>query len=295
MSENCCVPGRNIMILACSGGSNVGQLSNQGAVELTQEGFGTMFCLAGIGGHLSGFVQSARDVPEMVAIDGCPIGCAKAVLEQAEVPLKAYLVLTDLGIEKQKVFKLKPEDIQQVKEAVKDACNRWQAGSAEQSGSPVVLEKIEVPMAAPGQVSRDEIIIIGTHPPCVRCATVARWAEEAAADLDLKVEVKHLGFQEPDAKSLALTWDRVIGTAKDVAHKASLEVDWGRVQELVGKPWSPELDECLMECKEKAEQVQMLMTPVLIVGGKLKHHGSVPSKEQIREWLKEEFGHRKCC
>ena len=56
MAEECCVPGGNIMILVCSGGSNVGQLSNQAAVELTQEGFGKMFCLAGIGGQLSGFV-----------------------------------------------------------------------------------------------------------------------------------------------------------------------------------------------------------------------------------------------
>jgi uncharacterized metal-binding protein len=35
--EKCCPGGENIMILACSGGSNVGQLSNQAAVELTQE------------------------------------------------------------------------------------------------------------------------------------------------------------------------------------------------------------------------------------------------------------------
>ena len=55
------------MILACSGGSNVGQLSKQATVELTQEGFGKMFCLAGVGGHLGGFVQSAKDVPQMVA------------------------------------------------------------------------------------------------------------------------------------------------------------------------------------------------------------------------------------
>jgi uncharacterized metal-binding protein len=54
MAEECCVPGGNVMILACSGGSNVGQLANQAAVELTQEGFGKMYCLAGIGGHLSG-------------------------------------------------------------------------------------------------------------------------------------------------------------------------------------------------------------------------------------------------
>ena len=73
MAEECCTPNGDVMILACSGGSNVGQLANQAAVELTQEGFGKIFCLAGIGGHLSGFVQSARDVPQMVALDGCPV------------------------------------------------------------------------------------------------------------------------------------------------------------------------------------------------------------------------------
>jgi len=35
MAEDCCATNGNIMILACSGGSNVGQLSNQAAVELT--------------------------------------------------------------------------------------------------------------------------------------------------------------------------------------------------------------------------------------------------------------------
>ena len=90
------------MILACSEGSNVGQLCNQAAVELTRESFGKMLCLAGIGGHLSGFVRSAADIPQMVAIDGCSLGCAKAILEHAEIPIKSYLVLTDLGIEKNK-------------------------------------------------------------------------------------------------------------------------------------------------------------------------------------------------
>jgi uncharacterized metal-binding protein len=117
------------MILACSGGSNVGQLSNQAAVELTQEGFGKMFCLAGVGGHLGGFVQSAKDVPEMVAIDGCEIGCAKAILTHADVPMKGYLVLTDLGIEKSKDFDLKRDDIDKTKEAVKKSCE--EASSAQ--------------------------------------------------------------------------------------------------------------------------------------------------------------------
>lgn len=121
MADSCCTPGGNVMILACSGGSNVGQLSNQAAVELTQEGFGKMFCLAGIGAHLTGFVQSAKDVPNMVVIDGCSKACAKMTLEHAEIPMKSYVVLTDLGIEKNKDFNLKREEIDKVKMAVKGA------------------------------------------------------------------------------------------------------------------------------------------------------------------------------
>ena len=119
MAEECCVPGGNIMILTCSGGSNVGQLSNQAAVELTQEGFGKMFCLAGIGGQLSGFTQSAKDVPEMIVVDGCSTGCARATLEHAGVPLRKYLVLTDLDLEKNKDFNLKREELERVKQSIR--------------------------------------------------------------------------------------------------------------------------------------------------------------------------------
>jgi uncharacterized metal-binding protein len=125
MSEECCVTGGNVMILACSGASNVGQLADQAAVELTKEGFGKMFCLAGVGGHLGGFVQSAKDVPQMVAIDGCEIGCGKTILERAEVPVKSYLVLTGLGIKKNKDFHLKREEIDKVKDAVKKSCGEF--------------------------------------------------------------------------------------------------------------------------------------------------------------------------
>ena len=61
-------------------------------------------------------VQSAKDAPEMVAIDGCSIGCAKAILERAQVPIKSYLVLTEIGIEKNKDFNLKREEIDHVRE-----------------------------------------------------------------------------------------------------------------------------------------------------------------------------------
>ena len=130
MSNECCTPTRNIMILACSGASNTGQLANRAAVELTQEGFGKMFCLAGIGGRLSGFVQSAKDVDEMILIDGCEIACGKATLESAGVPMKAYLVVTELGIEKSKDFNLIPEEVEKVKDAVKTSFKELLSPSA---------------------------------------------------------------------------------------------------------------------------------------------------------------------
>jgi len=126
MPEDCCKSNNNIMILACSGGSNVGQLSNQAAVELTQEGFGKMYCLAGIGGRLNGFVQSAKDVPVIAAIDGCAVGCTRAILKNADIQNYNYVVLTDLGIEKNKNFSLNTDDVRRVKDAIQAACNGQQ-------------------------------------------------------------------------------------------------------------------------------------------------------------------------
>ncbi|WP_299982441.1 putative zinc-binding protein [Desulfobacula sp.] len=136
MTKNCCASEGNIMVLACSGVSNVGQLSNQAAIELTREGLGKMFCLAGIGGQLSGFVQSAKNVENMVAIDGCKVECVKAILEQAEVPLKNHVVITNLGIEKNNEFTLKAEDIVKVKSAVLDICSKHSGNNLAPSEKP---------------------------------------------------------------------------------------------------------------------------------------------------------------
>ena len=106
MAKDCCSNNGTTMIHACSGGFNVGQLANQAAVELTHEGFGKMFCLAGIGGQLSGFVQSARDVENLLVIDGCQVGCTKAIIDNTKITMKNYIVLTDLGIDKTKTLNL---------------------------------------------------------------------------------------------------------------------------------------------------------------------------------------------
>lgn len=122
MSNSCCSSAKQRMILACSGGSNVGQATNQAVVELTREGFGKMYCLVGIGAGLQGFVQSARDVEEMVVLDGCPVGCAKAILDREGIAPGRYIVATALGIEKVKDPQLmvRDEDVQRIKEAARE-------------------------------------------------------------------------------------------------------------------------------------------------------------------------------
>ncbi len=61
---------------------------------------GKFFCLAGIGGHVSGMIESTKAGKMLVAIDGCPVACAKKTLEHAGFNIDEYIQVTDLGIEK---------------------------------------------------------------------------------------------------------------------------------------------------------------------------------------------------
>ncbi len=124
MSEGCCAAENNVLILACSGASNLGQLANQAAVELTREGFGKMSCLAAVGAHIDHFVQSVQKADTLVVIDGCAVHCAKRSLDHAGVTLSCYVVLYDLGLEKTMNTTLDPAEVEKVKSAVRDACGR---------------------------------------------------------------------------------------------------------------------------------------------------------------------------
>lgn len=101
MSESCCDGKKKRLILACAGAANTGQLTYRLALKLTREGHGNLFCLAGIGAHLSGFVVSARDADDMLVLDGCGMACARKNLEQADIAVRNHFIMTDLGIKKE--------------------------------------------------------------------------------------------------------------------------------------------------------------------------------------------------
>jgi len=47
------------------------------------------------------------------------------------------------------------------------------------------------------------------------------------------------------------------------------------------------LDDYLRPFETKAKDAGILMTPVLIINGKMKHNGSVPGLDKIVDWLSE--------
>ena len=108
MEERCLCEPNEILIFSCAGSSNVGQIANQAAVRLAQEGIGRYFCLAGIGGHVSGMIESTKAGKMLIAIDGCPVACAKKTLEHAGFNIDEYVQVTELGIEKNHEFSLAP-------------------------------------------------------------------------------------------------------------------------------------------------------------------------------------------
>jgi len=95
----CCSGSAPTLVLACSGGSNVGQISNNVMIELDRKGVGNAYCLAGVGAALSGFIESAK-AAKTILVDGCPVGCGKKAFEKYGLEPSQYFVVTELGIAK---------------------------------------------------------------------------------------------------------------------------------------------------------------------------------------------------
>jgi uncharacterized metal-binding protein len=100
--KSCICSGGAKLIFACSGAADVGAIADQAARKLSGDGAGKMFCLAGIGGQISGIMKTTEAADKILAIDGCPLNCVKATLEKAGFSKFTHLQVADLGLEKGK-------------------------------------------------------------------------------------------------------------------------------------------------------------------------------------------------
>jgi uncharacterized metal-binding protein len=90
----------HIVIYACSGCSDAGELADRTARALSQQKRGEMSCLAGIGGRVKPLMMKAEKADHIVTIDGCPLNCARHTLERAGFQKVNHLELHRLGFRK---------------------------------------------------------------------------------------------------------------------------------------------------------------------------------------------------
>lgn len=126
MASNCMCNEAGVLIFPCSGGSDVGELSDRVARKMAKCGQAKMFCLSGIGAHIPGMIESTKAANKLIAIDGCPVACSKKTLEHAGFKVTAFN-FKDLGFEKGK-SKVNDENIEK-------AASKISGGKVEETNS----------------------------------------------------------------------------------------------------------------------------------------------------------------
>jgi hypothetical protein len=151
-------------------------------------------------------------------------------------------------------------------------------------------------------MNMNKIVIIGVEPPCPRCKLLGNIIDAKVEELNIEAEVSHLAYTNPEARRIANSFGLVPGTAKDVSGIIHVPIDNEKISIAKNSRtiypdydfraynncnWTFELDEALRLFEKRAKEVGIMMTPVLIINGELKHQGSVPSLSKINEWLME--------
>ncbi len=96
---NCSCSQNGAIVLACSGASDVGQISDLAARKLRDCGIFKMSCLALVGAGIEESIKNFKS-SDLLVIDGCPTNCAKKIMEKNGISNYKYLRLSDIGLEK---------------------------------------------------------------------------------------------------------------------------------------------------------------------------------------------------
>lgn len=88
------------IVYSCSGCSSAAQMANYMAVRLDRGNVAEMSCIVGVGGNVKKLVKTARSGRKIVVIDGCPLACSKACLDNHGLKANLYLDLSKMGVKK---------------------------------------------------------------------------------------------------------------------------------------------------------------------------------------------------
>jgi uncharacterized metal-binding protein len=102
------------IIFPCAGQANTGQLTNLAALQLTEEGYGNIACVALLAIGTDTLIANAKSADEVVILDGCPMLCAKKIADAQGVPAGQHLIVTELGIAKGPSKSYTNDDIEKI-------------------------------------------------------------------------------------------------------------------------------------------------------------------------------------
>ena len=88
------------LVYSCSGCSSAAQMANHIALELDRRDVAEMSCIAGVGGDVPSLVKLARSGRPVVAVDGCPLACARNCLARHGVAPDLHWQLAEHGVRK---------------------------------------------------------------------------------------------------------------------------------------------------------------------------------------------------
>ena len=90
------------IIYSCSGCSSAAQMANYIAIKIDRKEIAEMSCIVGVGGNVKSLVKTAKAGRKIIAIDGCPLACSKACLNNHGIQPDLHVELTQYGVKKMK-------------------------------------------------------------------------------------------------------------------------------------------------------------------------------------------------
>ncbi|MFC7141532.1 putative zinc-binding protein [Halosimplex aquaticum] len=115
------------LVYSCSGCSSAAQLANDIAVRLDRERLAEMSCIAGVGGDVAPLVDTATSGRPAVVIDGCPLECARACLDDHGVTPDYHVNLAEEGVPKEYHTDYDDEQAERLFDEVADEVERVDA------------------------------------------------------------------------------------------------------------------------------------------------------------------------
>lgn len=75
-------------------------MANHIAVQLDRRNIAEMSCIAGVGGNVPHLLKTARCGRSIIALDGCPLNCARNCLTRHGIAPTWHHVLSNYGVRK---------------------------------------------------------------------------------------------------------------------------------------------------------------------------------------------------